>query len=43
MIHIRIPEKAHKQLKKLVIDKDTTVQKWVSSLVESTLRKELIN
>lgn len=40
MIHIRLPEDSHKKLKKLVIDKDTTVQDWVLNLVEVNLKQE---
>jgi len=40
MIHIRLPEDSYKKLRKLVIDKDTTVQDWVSKLVVSKLHRE---
>lgn len=41
MIHVRLPGDLHKELRKLVIDKDTSIQEWVSNLVESKLQKEL--
>lgn len=40
MIHIRLPDDSHKKLRKLVIDKDTTMQDWVAKLVESKLQRE---
>jgi hypothetical protein len=40
MIHIRLPNESHKKLRKLVIDKDTTMQDWVAKLVESKLQRE---
>lgn len=41
MIHIRLPEHIHKELRIHAAEKDITIQDWVSELIEKELtRKE---
>ncbi len=40
MIHVRLPEDVHKKLKLYVIEQDTTIQEWVSSLITTELLKQ---
>ncbi len=37
MIHIRLPEELHKQMRIRVAELDTTIQHWVAALVEREL------
>jgi hypothetical protein len=37
MIHIRLPEDLHKQMRIRVAELDTTIQNWVAELVENAL------
>ena len=37
MIHIRLPEELHKQMRIRVAELDTTIQHWVAALVEKEL------
>jgi hypothetical protein len=37
MIHIRLPEDLHKQMRIRVAELDTTIQHWVAALVEREL------
>jgi len=39
MIHIRLPEDTHKRLRVRVAELDTTIQDWVSSLVQKVLKR----
>ena len=38
MIHIRIPEDLHKLLRVRVAEEDTTMQDWVTAVLEQELR-----
>ncbi len=34
MIHVRLPEELHRHLRVYVAEQDTTIQEWVSSLIQ---------
>ncbi len=38
MIHIRLTDSAHKDLRVRVAEKDTTIQEWVEKLIEKALK-----
>lgn len=39
MIHIRLPEELHRQLRVRVAELDTTIQDWVAKLIETVLNR----
>jgi len=39
MIHVRLSDDAHRQLRILAAESDTTIQKWVESIVTKELEK----
>lgn len=43
MIHIRLTDKLHKQLKVNVALSGQTIQDWVTNLIEEKLKKQRIN
>ncbi len=38
MIHVRLPEEVHRLLRIRAAEEDTTIQAWVSSLIEKNLK-----
>lgn len=38
MIHVRLPEDIHRELRIRAAEEDTTIQAWVSSLVAKNLK-----
>ena len=39
MIHIRLPPEVHKRLRIRAAEEDTSIQHWVSGLIEAELRR----